>query len=183
MKIGIIVGSVRDGRMGYEVGNWVLGLAKNRTDAEYELIDLKDFDLPVLTSATVPMAADRQYESAAVTDWSRALDACDGYVIVTPEYNHGVPGGLKNAIDSVGPELVGKAAGLVGYGADGATRAVEQWRNIFANFQMVTVRQQLALSLMEEFDADGSFVPADRRAGELDTLLDQLVPMVQRLRD
>ena len=183
MKIGIIVGSVRDDRKGLEVGHWVLGQVKNRTDADYELIDLKDFDLPVLSSATVPMAADRQYESPAVTDWSRALDACDGYVVVTPEYNHGVPGGLKNAVDSVGPELVGKAVGMVGYGGDGATRAVEQWRNVFANFQMVTVRQQLAISIMEEFDEDGSFVPADRRADEFDTLLDQLVPMVHRLRD
>jgi NAD(P)H-dependent FMN reductase len=183
MKIGIIVGSVRDGRKGLEVGNWVLGQAKNRTDAEYELIDLKDFDLPVLAAATVPMAADRQYESPAVTDWSRAIDACDGYVIVTPEYNHGVPGGLKNAVDSIGPELVGKAVGMVGYGGEGATRAVEQWRNIFANFHMVTVRAQLAISITDEFEEDGSFVPANRRAGELDTLLDQLVPMVRRLSD
>ena len=181
MKIGIIVGSVRDGRKGLEVGNWVLGQAKNRTDADYELIDLKDFDLPVLTSATVPMAADRQYDSPAVTDWSRALDACDAYVIVTPEYNHGVPGGLKNAIDSVGPELVGKAVGMVGYGGDGATRAVEQWRNVFANFHMVTIRQQLAISIMTEFADDGAFAPADRRVDELDTLLDQLVSMAHRL--
>jgi NAD(P)H-dependent FMN reductase len=181
MKIGIIVGSVRDGRKGLDIANWVLGRAKNRTDAEYELIDLKDFELPVLTSATVPMAADRQYDSDAVTDWSRALDACDAYVIVTPEYNHGVPGALKNAIDSVGPELTGKAVGMVGYGGDGATRAVEQWRNIFANFHMVTVRQQLPISLMEEFADDGAFVPADRRTGELDALLDQLVSMAYRL--
>jgi NAD(P)H-dependent FMN reductase len=181
VKIGIIIGSIRNGRSGKAVGDWVAEQAAGRTDAEFELIDLKDFDLPVFDSPTLPAMANREYESPNVTRWSRAVDGCDGFVFVTPEYNHGVPGGLKNAVDSLGPEWTGKTAGFVSYGADGGIRAVEQWRQIVANFQILDVRAQVAISLFTEF-SDGAFTPADRRAAELGTLLDQLVAVTAKVR-
>lgn len=181
MKIGIIIGSIRDGRNGKAVGDWVATQSQQRTDAEFELLDLREFDLPLLTSATLPAMADRKYDSANVTRWSAAVDACDGFVFITPEYNHGVPGGFKNAVDSLGPEWTGKTVAFVSYGADGGVRAVEQWRQIVANFQMLDVRSQVSVSLFNEFGADG-FSPADRRGTELAGLLDQLIALTAKLR-
>mgnify|MGYP000907465761 CR=1 FL=1 len=117
MKVGIVVGSIREGRKGIHVGQWVLDEASKREDATFELIDVKEFDLPLLTSSTLPAAAKRQYDSENVRRWSAAIDACDAYVFVTPEYNHGVPGAFKNAVDLLGPEWVGKAIGFVSYGS------------------------------------------------------------------
>lgn len=180
MRIGIIVGSIRDGRAGAGVGAWVAEHAAQRTDAQFELIDLLTFDVPLLTSATVPAAANKQYESENVQRWSAAIDACDGFIFVTPEYNHGVPGAFKNAVDSLGSEWFGKTVGFVSYGADGGVRAVEQWRQIVANFQMLDVRAQVSLSLFTEFGADG-FAPLERRAGELATLFDQLITLTAKV--
>lgn len=181
MKIGIIIGSIRDGRKGGDVANWVHELASQRGDAEYEIIDLRQFDVPPLTAEVLPAMANRQYDDDRVTRWSQAIDACDGYVFVTPEYNHGVPGAFKNAVDSLGPEFVGKAVGFVSYGADAGVRAVEQWRGVIANFQMVDVRGQVSLGTFTEF-GDNGLQPLDRRPGELATLLDQLTDLTGRLR-
>ncbi len=175
MKIGIVVGSIREGRLGENVGRWVESALTARSDVEAEIIDLKSFDVPLFTSSTVPMAAQREYESPNVRAWSAAIDECDAFVFVTAEYNHSVPGGFKNAVDSLGPEWVDKTVGFVSYGADGGVRAVEHWRQIVANFHMIAVRGQVSLSLFTEFDANGDVAPADRRAGELTAMLDQIV--------
>ncbi len=180
MKIGIVIGSIRDGRNGKAIGDWVAARAAERTDAEFVTVDLKEFDLPLMASATLPAMADRKYESDNVTRWSRAIDSCDGFVFVTPEYNHGVPGALKNAVDSLGPEWTGKTIGFVSYGADGGIRSVEQWRQIVANFQMLDIRAQVSISVFAEFGTDG-FAPSARRPAELSTLLDQLVSLTAKL--
>lgn len=153
--------------------------ASQRSDAQFEIIDLKAYDVPLLTAPVPPAAANRQYDSENVRRWSRAIDACDGFVFVTPEYNHGVPGALKNAVDVLGPEWFGKTVGFVSYGADGGVRAVEQWRQIVANLQMLDVRAQVALSLFQEC-SDG-FSPLERRDGELTALLDQLITLTAHL--
>ena len=144
------------------------------------MLELADFDVPLLTSATVPGAANKQYDSPQVTAWSQAIDALDGYIFVTPEYNHGVPGGFKNAFDSLGSEWARKPVAFVSYGADNGVRAVEHWRQIVANFHMVGVRQQVSLSRFREFGDDGLAL-LDRRDGELDTLFDQLESMAATL--
>lgn len=184
MKIGIIIGSLRDGRLGDHVADWVIDAARRRakeeTDLEIEVLDLKTFEVPLLTSATVPGAANRQYDSENVTRWGRAIDGCDGFVFITPEYNHGVPGGFKNAFDSIGPEWVGKTVGFVSYGADGGVRSVEHWRQITANFQMVDVRAQVPLGLFTDIGEDGLDLQ-ERRAGELTTLFDQLIEVTRKL--
>lgn len=179
MTIGIIIGSIRDGRNGAAVGEWVAERASQRTDAQFEVIDLLAFDVPLLTAPVPPAAAEKQYDSENVRRWSQAIDACDGFIFVTPEYNHGVPGALKNAVDSLGSEWFGKTVGFVSYGADGGVRAVEQWRQIVANFQMLDVRAQVALSLFQEFSGDG-FAPLERREAELTALLDQLVALTSQ---
>lgn len=180
MKLGIIIGSIRDGRKGATVARWVADNAAGIEGADFEVIDLKSYDVPLLTSATVPAAADRDYDSPQVTAWSRAIDACDGFVFVTPEYNHGVPGAFKNAVDVLGPEWTGKTVGFVSYGADGGVRAVEQWRQILVNFQMIDVRSAVALSVFTEFGEDGLQLQ-DRRSEEIKGLLEQLVELTRRV--
>ena len=172
MKVGIVLGSVRDGRAGEAVANWVAKGAAGR-EATYKLIDLKAFDVPLLTTNTHPMRAKKSYDDERVQAWSDAIDACDAYIFVTPEYNHGVPGALKNAVDSLGQEWVGKTAALVGYGSVGGVRAIENWRLVLANFSMTVTRAELNLNSFFDW-ADGLFAPLERRTQELTDLLDAL---------
>lgn len=120
------------------------------------------------------MAAKRKYDSDEVQAWSNAIDACDAYVFVTPEYNHGVPGALKNAVDCLGEEWIGKTIAFVGYGSVGGVRAIEHWRSIVANFSMVDIRAEVNISLFADFK-EGTFTPTDRRPDEVSALFDALV--------
>jgi NAD(P)H-dependent FMN reductase len=178
MKIAILVGSTRPGRKGTSVGEWVLKQAVGRDDATFELVELADFDLPLLSEPTVPGAANRNYETPQTQVWSQKIDEYDGFVWVTPEYNHGVPAAMKNGFDVLYPEWAHKGVGFVGYGADGAVRAIEHWRTIVANAQMHAVRAQVSLSTFAEFP-DGEFIPLGRRDGELKTVLDQVVAVTK----
>lgn len=180
MKIGVVIGSIRRGRKGEAVGRWVHRLASERGGAEFALIDVAAYDLPLLTAQTLPAMAKQQYDDDRVTRWSAVVDACDGYVFVTPEYNHSVPGAFKNAVDLLGPEWTGKTVGFVSYGADGGVRAVEHWRQIIANFSMIDVRQQVSMSAFDEFPK-GEFTPNHRRPGELAAMLQQLIAATARL--
>lgn len=180
MKIAVVLGSTRQGRKGEAVAQWVLDQARSREDARFELLDLATFDLPLLTEPTVPGSAKRNYETPQTREWSRAIDGFDGFVWVSPEYNHGVPAALKNAFDVLYPEWGHKAAAIVGYGADGAVRATEHWRTIMASAHLVAVRGQLSLSTMTEW-AGNTFTPHERRPAELARLLDQLVRLVGAL--
>ncbi|NLG21791.1 MAG: NAD(P)H-dependent oxidoreductase [Actinomycetales bacterium] len=172
MKIGIIIGSVRDGRIGAGVAQWVHEQAQGR-EATYELIDLKEFDLPVLTTHQIPSTAGKDYWDERVNRWSAAVDACQGYVFVTPEYNHGLPGGLKNAFDLLFPEWWSKAVAFVSYGAASGFRVVEQWRPVVANANMFDIKAQVALSTMIDF-TDGVLQPAERHPTELAAMFDSL---------
>lgn len=175
VKIGIIVGSTRPNRVGDQVGQWIYARASARDDAEFELVDLLDYDVPLLAAPKPPMALQRDYADPRVSAWGAKMDEFDAYVLVTAEYNHSVPGVFKNAIDNLGPELWQKAAGLASYGAESGVRAVEHWRQILANWSMYVVRQQVSFSTNLEF-RDGVFTPNERREGELKALLDQLIP-------
>lgn len=183
MKVGIIIGSIREGRLGEQVGNWVHQVAsRRRGEVSYELIDLKAFDVPLLTSPTHPMKANKNYDDPKVQAWSQAIDACDAYVFVTPEYNHAVPGAFKNAVDSLGAEWLGKAVGFVAYGVVGGVRAIENWRQIVANFSMVDVRGEVNLSTFTDFDGH-EFTPAERRSGEVNEVFNQVEKMAAKLAD
>lgn len=174
MKIGIINGSIRaEGNTG-TVAKYVHEIAGQRNgDVEYVQIDLAGYNVPLLTSMVHPMVANKNHEDPNVQQWSDAIDALDGYVFVTPEYNHGVPGGFKNAVDVLGPEWVGKPVSFVGHGAVGGVRAIEQWRQIVANFSMPVVRAELNFNLFIDWN-DGTFAPAERHPAEVNAMLDQL---------
>jgi NAD(P)H-dependent FMN reductase len=185
MKIAVIVGSTRPGRKGTTVGQWVNDHAQQRDDVpgrvEFDLLELEDFDLPLLDEPMVPAAADRDYETPQTRAWSEAIDRYDGFVFVTPEYNHGVPAAMKNAVDVLGPEWANKGVAFVAYGANGGVRAVEHWRTILANLKVADARAQVALMAFEDWK-DGEFRPLDRREDELDAMLDELVQLTEAVR-
>ena len=172
-RIGIILGSTRPGRRGEQIAKWALDVAKQRDDAEYELIDLTDYPLPHLDEALPPSFG--QYEHDHTKAWSEAIASFDGFVIVTPEYNHSTSGVLKNAIDYLFTEWTNKAVGFVSYGAAGGIRAVEHLRLIAGELRMADVRQQVIVNLMTEFENFTTFQPRDYHEQALNTMLDELV--------
>jgi NAD(P)H-dependent FMN reductase len=172
-KIAIILGSTRPGRNGEAVARWVYDLAAKRDDAEFELVDLLDYPLPHLDEPIPPSLG--QYTKEHTRAWASKIAEFDGYVFVTPEYNHATSGALKNAIDYLYGEWNNKAAGFVSYGAVGGTRAVENLRLIVGELQMADVRAQVALSLMTDFKDYREFSPAAYHEQTLGTMLDQLV--------
>ncbi|MBI0377829.1 NAD(P)H-dependent oxidoreductase [Streptomyces albiflaviniger] len=172
-KIAIILGSTRPGRNGAAVAQWVFDIARRRTDAEYELVDIDDYRLPLLDEAVPPSLG--QYSQPHTRTWAEKIASFDGYVFITPEYNHSTSGALKNAIDFLYAEWNNKAAGFVGYGSAGGTRAVEHLRLVMAELQVADVRAQVALSLFTDFENFSTFTPAEHQTEAVNTMLDQVV--------
>ena len=172
-RIGIILGSTRPGRNGEAVAKWVYEIAQKRTDAKFELVDIKDFNLPLLDEPMPPSLG--QYTKEHTKAWAAKIDSFDAFVFVTPEYNHGISGALKNAIDFLFKEWNNKAAGFVGYGGAGGVRAVEHLRLVMAEVQVATVRNQVALSLITDFENYTNFKPAAHHEKSVTQMLDQLI--------
>ena len=173
IRIGIILGSTRPNRNGEQVASWVYDIAAQRSDAEFELVDLRDYPLPHLDE---PLPASMgQYQNDHTQQWAEKIASFDGFVFVTPEYNHSTSGVLKNAIDYLYAEWNNKAAGFVSYGAVGGARAAEHLRLVAGELQMADVRQQVALSLLTEFENFSVFKPGDYNISALSTLLDQVI--------
>jgi NAD(P)H-dependent FMN reductase len=172
VRIGIIIGSTRPGRNGDTVAKWVLEHAEGRDDAEYELVDLLDFSLPHLDEA-IP-ASRGQYANDHTRAWADKIASFDGFVFVTPEYNHSTSGALKNAIDFIYGEWNNKAAALVSYGVHGGVRAAEHLRLVLGEVQIADVRQQVSFSLVTDFENYTVFAPKGGQEAQLATQLDQL---------
>ena len=171
--IGIILGSTRPNRNGEQVASWVLKVASRRRDARFELLDLRDYPLPHLDEPLPPSFG--QYQGEHTKRWAAKIASFDGFVIVTPEYNHSTSGVLKNAIDYLFAEWNNKAVRFVSYGATGGARAVEHLRLVAGELQMADVRQQVVLSLKTEFENFSVFKPGDHNLPTLNTMLDQVV--------
>jgi NAD(P)H-dependent FMN reductase len=173
IKVGIIVGSTRPGRHADAVANWVLEKAKKRTDAQFEIVDIKDFNLPLLDEPVPPSMA--QYSQPHTKKWAQKVASFDAYVFVTPEYNHAPSAALKNAIDFLYAEWNNKAAGFVSYGAaSSGGRAVEHLRMVMGELQVADVRAQVLLSLFTDFENFAAFKPNAVKETELATMLDQV---------
>ena len=173
IRIAIIIGSTRPGRNGEAVAKWVYKIAQNRTDAEFELVDIKDFNLPLLDEPVPPIMG--QYSKPHTKVWAAKIGSFDAYVFVTPEYNHGTSGALKNAIDFLFAEWSDKAAGFVSYGGASGARAVEQLRLNLAEVQMATVRNQVLLSMYTDFENFSVFKPGPTKEQSVNEMLDQLI--------
>lgn len=180
LKIAVILGSTRPGRIGKSVADWILSQAQKRNDAEFELVDVADFNLPLLDEA-LP-AGFGQYQKEHTKAWAKKIGEFDGFVFVTAEYNHAVPGALKNAIDFLGAEWNNKAAGLVSYGSAGGARAAEQLRLILGELQVADVRAQVMFSLFTDFEDFSKFTPHPRHEEEVTAMLDQVVAWSKALK-
>jgi NAD(P)H-dependent FMN reductase len=172
IKVAIIIGSTRPGRKGAAVGQWVHRIARQRQDAEFELVDVKDFNLPLLDEPIPPLM--HKYSQAHTKTWAAKIDSFDAFVFVTPEYNHATCAALKNAIDFLYAEWNNKAAGFVGYGSAGGTRAVENLRLVMGEVQVADVREQVALSLFTDFK-DDAFQPDPKHEKSLNAVFDQVI--------
>jgi NAD(P)H-dependent FMN reductase len=173
IKLAIIIGSTRPERVGEAVARWVYELARQRDDAEFELVDIRDFNLPLLDEPIPPSQG--KYSKEHTKKWAAKIASFDGYVFVTPEYNHGICGALKNAIDFLYAEWNNKAAGFVGYGSAGGARAVEHLRLVMAEVQVATVRAQVMLSLHDDFENYSVFKPRQFHEKMLGQVFDQVL--------
>jgi NAD(P)H-dependent FMN reductase len=172
-RIAIIIGSTRPGRRADTVARWIHDIACVREDATFDLVDLVDYPLPHLDEP-VPAAMGPDYTHAHTRAWAKVIDSYDGYIFITPEYNHSTTAVLKNAIDYLYTEWHNKAAGFVSYGLNGGTRAVEHLRLIMAELQIADVRAQVALSLATDFHGD-ALIPGAHQLTTVTTMLDQTV--------
>jgi NAD(P)H-dependent FMN reductase len=173
LNIGIILGSTRPGRNGEAVANWVFQIAQTRRDARFELVDINEYHLPLLDEPVPPSYG--QYTQTHTHVWSAKIASFDAFVFVTPEYNHGISGALKNAIDFLHKEWNNKAAGFVGYGSTMGTRAIEQLRLVMAELQVADVRAQVGLSLYTDFENFSQFRPAEHHIKSVHRMFDQVV--------
>ncbi|NDL60487.1 NADPH-dependent FMN reductase [Phytoactinopolyspora mesophila] len=179
-RIAIVVGSTRPGRYAEVVAQWVHAHASKRDDAEFTVLDIADFGLPLLDEPVPPMAG--EYRQPHTQAWAATIASFDGFVFVTPEYNNSVSGALKNALDYLYAEWNDKAAGFVGYGAQGGVRAVQQLRVILGELRMADVRATVALSLDDDVDEHGRFAPRVHHEDALTETLDQLIAWAVALR-
>jgi len=173
IRVGIIIGSTRPGRKAEAVARWVYDIARQRGDADYELVDIQDFNLPLLDEPLLPSRG--QYSKAHTKAWAAKIATFDAYVFVTPEYNHATSGALKNALDFLYAEWNNKAAGFVGYGSAGGSRAIENLRLIAGELQLADVRSTVMLSLFTDFENFTTFKPAAMHEKAVGAMLNQLV--------
>jgi NAD(P)H-dependent FMN reductase len=155
-------------------------IAKTRDDAEFELVDIADYNLPLLNEPVPPSMG--QYSHAHTKAWAEKIGSFDGYVFVTPEYNHGTSAALKNAVDYLYREWNNKAAAFVSYGSAGGARAVEQLRLVMGELMVADVRAQVMLSLFTDFENFSKFKPDPRHEVEVDTMLDQVIAWGEALK-
>jgi NAD(P)H-dependent FMN reductase len=180
VKIAIILGSTRPGRNGAAVAEWVHEIAQKRTDAEFELVDIQEYDLPLLDEPVPPSMG--QYSQPHTRRWAAKIASFDGFVFVTPEYNHSTSGALKNAIDFLFAEWNNKAAGFVSYGSAMGVRAVEHLRLIMAELMIADVRSQVMLSLTTDFENFSTFAPAKGKEKNVTMMLNEVVEWAEAMK-
>jgi len=173
LKIGIIVGSTRPERKAGAVAKWVHDILKSRKDAEFEIVDIEDYKLPLLDEPVPPSM--HQYSKPHTNTWSQKIASLDAYIFVTPEYNHGTSAALKNAIDFLFREWNNKAAGFVGYGGAGGVRAVENLRLVMGEIKIADVRAQVALSLFSDFENFTTFKPHEKHDKAVHLMADEVI--------
>jgi NAD(P)H-dependent FMN reductase len=173
-KIAVIIGSIRPNRQGDKPAQWIFELAKQRGEFDVELVDLKDYPLPLFDAPASDMWMPSPNEVAV--KWQAKLNEFDGYIIVTAEYNRSVPGALKNAIDWAYKPFIKKAVAYVGYGSVGGARAVEHLRNIMTELQAVSIRHGVHIG-------GSDFIPIMMGQKGWDEVLPNFLPFTKDLLD
>jgi len=179
-RIAIVTGSTRPGRHILAVAEWVHKIAARRTDAAFAVVDIADHGLPHFNELLPPLAG--APTRPHTLRWAATVAAFDGFVFVTPEYNHSIPGALKDALDFLHAEWNDKAAGCVSYGVEGGQPAVEHLRGILGELKVADVRAHVCLRFFEDFEGFDRFAPPAGREDEIDALLDEVVAWSAALR-
>lgn len=187
MKIGIIIGSVRQGRVSDKYAKWISSELTKRAEVETTLIDLKDYNLPIMDEATSPQFNPDRQVSGSVKDWLEKLSEQDGYIIVTPEYNRSISGVLSNALDFVAFEMAKKPVGIATHGSSFGAQAVSHMRGIIPGLQAITIPTFLGLPYgdMANFSEDGQYggENAEYRGKALTGFVDELIWYTGKLKE
>jgi NAD(P)H-dependent FMN reductase len=182
-EIQIIVGSTRPGRLGLPISKWLHKEIDSLdiSDVNFEIVDLSDYNLPLLDESNLP--AMQKYENDHSKKWSETIARADGYIIVTPEYNHSVPGAVKNAIDFLFNEWKYKPMAFVGYGSVGGVRSIEQLVNAAVGVNAFPLRDQMHIcEPWAAIDEEGN-VKSENIKGDLRVLVDNLVLVANGTKD
>lgn len=172
-KIQIITGSTRPGRINPQVAQWIQEVAAKRSDIDVELVDIADYNLPLFDEPMSPMMGQPTKEHTK--KWAAKIAEADGFIFVTPEYNHGMPGALKNAIDFLYQEWTNKAAGIVSYGAHDGLHASDDVRRVLNQLQVAVVSSVVTFNLMNDFEGYTTHTPGEAHEVAANAMLDQLV--------
>ncbi len=161
VKVGVILGSIRKVRRGERVAKWLMGQLNNYKEAEFELLDLRDYPLPFFEEDNSPDSLENGYQTPGAEKWAKKIGEKDGFIVITAEYNHGPTAVLKNALDYVYEEWNKKPVLFVGYatGTSGAMRAVEQLRLISIELQMVPMQAAIHMTnVLKTLDQQGNLL-------------------------
>jgi NAD(P)H-dependent FMN reductase len=177
--IAVIVGSTREGRFSERPAKWIFDRLREHSGLETVLLDLRDFPMPFFDQPMPPAWPVRPpYEHAIVKRWTAEIARADGFIFVTPEYNHGTPAVLKNAIDWVSPEWRRKAAAFVSYGADTGVRSVEQLRTTLIELQVASAQASVhipATTLWDHFQGNDVDAALSALSDKATALIDDLL--------
>jgi NAD(P)H-dependent FMN reductase len=177
LKIKVILGSMRPNRFGIQPATWIMEQAKQFSDqATFELVDLKEIDLPFLDEPVPPSTAE-EYAHNHTKEWAQVINDADGFIFVTSEYNHSFPASLKNAIDFLYKEWNYKPAAIVSYGADaGGARAVEHLRGVLSWQKVFHISEHLIIpEYYLNLDEQGAYKFSEAQQKKAHNMLKQLI--------
>ncbi len=169
IKIGIILSTTRENRVSDKIGKWVLEEVKKVSFWQYELIDLRDY----------PMDFIGNNNQESVLMFNNKLQEMDGYIFIVAEYNHSIPGVLKNALDWVNNQMANKPAAIISYGAVGGARSGEHLRLILAQLQVADISRQVLLSIYNDFENFTVFKPQQLQYQPFKEMIEQLEQWVK----
>lgn len=183
IKIKILAGSVRPGRFNIQPATWIYELAKKRSDIKVELIDLLEVNLPFLDEPVPP--SQNQYSKEHTKKWSKRINEADGFIFVTPEYNHSYSPALKNAIDYLFTEWHYKPVSFISYGSlAGGSRAVEHLRGVAAEIKMYDLREQILLpNYWDHLNKEGKYVFTEENENSANKMLDSLIFWAKKMKE
>ena len=182
-RLNVIICSTRPGRVGKAVGDWFDGVARQHGGFDVELVDLAEMNLPIYDEPKHPRL--KQYEHEHTKRWSASVDSADAFVFVTPEYNHGPPPSLVNALNYVYVEWTYKPAGFVSYGGvSGGMRAVQSEKLALTSFKMVPILETVLIPMVPQHidKATGSFQPNEIHQSSATMMLDELLRWAKALK-
>lgn len=178
LKIAVILGSIRKIRRGGRVAKWLMPQLKKYKDAEFDLLDLRDYQLPFYDESNSPEGLEGKYTVPMAKKWAKKIREKDGFVVITPEYNHGPPAVLKNALDYLYPEWNKKPITFISYatGQGSGIRSVEQLRLNSIELQMAPLREALHISqVLKTFDEDGNYLLQGHLSERLEDTINELL--------